>query len=102
MDKNRQALSVLIVSTLALTVCFMAWMMWDVIGRPMLLAVALSVDVLALCGWQHRAEEGEVHVFDVKSGQFVPASSATHSSTSPYRDSPVFNEIDESYRPQQA
>jgi carbonic anhydrase len=44
------------------------------------------------------AEEREVHVFDVRGGQFVPASSGT----GPYRDSPVFNEIDESYRPQQA
>jgi len=49
-----------------------------------------------------------VHVFDVKSGEFVPASSATHSGTGPYADSDdtmaqaLFNEIDDSYRPQQA
>ena len=34
MSKNGQALSVLIVSTLAFTVCFMVWMMFGVIGIP--------------------------------------------------------------------
>jgi NNP family nitrate/nitrite transporter-like MFS transporter len=34
MSKMRQALSVLIVSTLAFTVCFMSWMMFGVIGIP--------------------------------------------------------------------
>ena len=34
MGKKRQALSVLIVSTLAFTVCFMVWMMFGVIGVP--------------------------------------------------------------------
>jgi NNP family nitrate/nitrite transporter-like MFS transporter len=34
MNRNRQALSVLIVSTLAFTVCFMVWMMFGVIGIP--------------------------------------------------------------------
>ena len=34
MGKKRQALSVLIVSTLAFTVCFMVWMMFGVIGIP--------------------------------------------------------------------
>ena len=32
--RSRQALSVLIVSTLAFTVCFMVWMMFGVIGIP--------------------------------------------------------------------
>jgi carbonic anhydrase len=59
---------------------------------------------LALHGWHYVIEEGEVHVFDVKSGEFVPASSATHSGTGPYKHhddpiaSPIFNEIDDSYR----
>ncbi len=63
---------------------------------------------LALHGWHYVIEDGEVHVFDVRSGEFVPASSATHSGTGPYADSddtmaqPLFNEIDDSYRPQQA
>jgi len=34
MTQKRQALSVLIVSTLAFTVCFMVWMMFGVIGIP--------------------------------------------------------------------
>ena len=34
MDRNGKALSVLIVSTLAFTVCFMVWMMFGVIGIP--------------------------------------------------------------------
>ena len=34
MSKQRQALSVLIVSALAFTVCFMVWMMFGVIGIP--------------------------------------------------------------------
>ena len=34
MSKTGQALSVLIVSTLAFTVCFMVWMMFGVIGIP--------------------------------------------------------------------
>ncbi|HPV22797.1 MAG TPA: MFS transporter, partial [Casimicrobium sp.] len=34
MDKKGQALSVLISSTLAFTVCFMVWMMFGVIGIP--------------------------------------------------------------------
>ena len=34
MDKKGQALSVLIVSTVAFTVCFMVWMMFGVIGIP--------------------------------------------------------------------
>jgi len=61
---------------------------------------------LTLHGWHYVIEDGEVHVFDVKSGQFVPASSATHSGTGPYHlheddpiASPVFNEIDDSYHP---
>src|SRR6185295_8518524 len=34
MSKTGQAFSVLIVSTLAFTVCFMVWMMFGVIGIP--------------------------------------------------------------------
>jgi MFS transporter, NNP family, nitrate/nitrite transporter len=39
---NRQALSVLIVSTLAFTVCFMVWMMFGVIGIPIKKALDLN------------------------------------------------------------
>lgn len=61
---------------------------------------------LALHGWHYVIEDGEVHVFDVKSGGFVPASSAEHSGTGPFTQHlaaddghAIFNEIDSSYAP---
>ena len=42
MDKKGQALSVLISSTLAFTVCFMVWMMFGVIGIPIKKALDLN------------------------------------------------------------
>ena len=42
MTQKRQALSVLIVSTLAFTVCFMVWMMFGVIGIPIKKALDLN------------------------------------------------------------
>ena len=60
---------------------------------------------LALHGWHYVIEDGEVHVFDVRSGGFVPASSADHSGTGPFDAAPVddgsqiFNEIDEALAP---
>ena len=39
---------------------------------------------ISLHGWHFVIEEGEVHVFDVKTGGFVPASRADNSSTGPY------------------
>jgi len=39
---------------------------------------------LALHGWHYVIEEGEVHVFDVHLGSFVPASSSEHSGTGPF------------------
>ena len=39
---------------------------------------------LALHGWHYVLEDGEVHVFDVKSGQFLPATQSPHSGTGPY------------------
>jgi carbonic anhydrase len=60
---------------------------------------------IALHGWHYVIEDGEVHVFDVKSGAFVPASDAEHSGTGPYQDaadedSAIFNEVDAVwYRP---
>jgi carbonic anhydrase len=41
---------------------------------------------LTLHGWHYVIEDGEVHVFDVQRGAFVPASSAEHAGTGPYRD----------------
>lgn len=53
---------------------------------------------LKLYGWHYVIEDGEVHVFDVKLGRFVPASQSEHSGTGPYLDTPsdgaIFNEID--------
>jgi NNP family nitrate/nitrite transporter-like MFS transporter len=48
MNKNRQALSVLIVSTLAFTVCFMVWMMFGVIGIPIKKALNLNATEFGL------------------------------------------------------
>jgi carbonic anhydrase len=39
---------------------------------------------LKLHGWHYVIEEGEVHVFDVQRGDFVPASRSTHSGTGPF------------------
>ncbi len=45
---------------------------------------------LTLHGWHYVIEDGEVHVFDVRSGTFVAASKAEHSGTGPY--APFFEE----------
>lgn len=39
---------------------------------------------MTLHGWHYVIEDGEVHVFDVRSGSFVAASTAEHSGTGPY------------------
>ena len=39
---------------------------------------------LTLHGWHYVIEDGEVHVFDVQRGGFVPASLAEHAGTGPY------------------
>ena len=88
-------------------------------GYPMVRA-QVEARALTLHGWHYVMEEGEVHVFDVKSGQFVPASVASHSGDGPYPDhccepafeptfepifdplsESLFNEIDTAYQPQQ-
>ena len=40
---------------------------------------------LTLHGWHYVIEDGEVHVFDVQQGNFVPAAIASHSGTGPYQ-----------------
>lgn len=71
-------------------------------GYPMVRA-QVEAKGITLHGWHYVIEDGEVHVFDVNSGQFVPASTASHSGTGPYQAvedsiaSPIFNEIDDSY-----
>lgn len=59
---------------------------------------------IVLHGWHYVIEEGEIHVFDVRSGRFVPASTAEHSGTGPYKDlapdgESIFNEVDASWQP---
>jgi carbonic anhydrase len=44
---------------------------------------------LLLHGWHYVIEDGEVHVFDLRSGGFVPASNADHSGTGPFDHTPV-------------
>jgi carbonic anhydrase len=39
---------------------------------------------LTLHGWHYVIEDGEVHVFDVRRGGFVPASQADNAGTGPY------------------
>jgi carbonic anhydrase len=46
---------------------------------------AVEAGQLTLHGWHYVIEDGEVHVFDVQQGGFVPASQASHSGTGPYR-----------------
>jgi len=48
MTNNRKALSVLIVSTLAFTVCFMVWMMFAVIGIPLKKTLGLNATEFGL------------------------------------------------------
>ena len=40
---------------------------------------------LSLHGWHYVIEDGEVHVFDVQRGGFVPAAEAENAGTGPYR-----------------
>ena len=40
---------------------------------------------LTLHGWHYVIEDGEVHVFDVEHGRFVPAAESSHAGTGPYR-----------------
>ena len=67
-------------------------------GYPMV-REQVEAGKLFLHGWHYVIEDGEVHVFDVKSGSFVPASRAEHSGTGPYHDAEpeagaIFNEVD--------
>ena len=40
---------------------------------------------LSLHGWHYVIEDGEVHVFDLQRGGFIPASLADNAGTGPYR-----------------
>ena len=45
----------------------------------------VEAGALTLHGWHYVIEEGEVHVFDVQRGGFVPASQADNAGTGPYK-----------------
>jgi carbonic anhydrase len=53
------------------------------LGYPMVRR-AVEAGHLSLHGWYYVIEEGEVHVFDVQHGDFIPASRASSSGTGPY------------------
>jgi len=53
---------------------------------------------LTLHGWHYVIEDGEVHVFDIRHGGFVPASLAEDSGTGAM-ETAMFNEIDASLEP---
>jgi carbonic anhydrase len=40
---------------------------------------------LTLHGWHYVIEDGEIHIFDIQQGSFLPASIATSSGTGPYQ-----------------
>ena len=44
----------------------------------------IEAGTITLHGWHYVIEEGEVHVFDVRTGGFVAASQASNSGTGPY------------------
>ncbi|MFO1292003.1 MAG: carbonic anhydrase [Rubrivivax sp.] len=44
----------------------------------------VAAQQLTLHGWHYVIEDGEVHVFDVQRGAFVPASQSEHAGTGPY------------------
>jgi carbonic anhydrase len=46
---------------------------------------AVEAGKLTLHGWHYVIEEGEIHIFDVHQGSFVPASIASSSGTGPYQ-----------------
>jgi carbonic anhydrase len=48
----------------------------------------VEAGTLALHGWHYVIEDGEVHVFDVQRGGFVPAAQADNAGTGPYRPHP--------------
>ena len=54
-------------------------------GYPMVRS-RVEARQLTLHGWHYVIEDGEVHVFDVRTGGFVPASRAEHSGTGPFVD----------------
>jgi carbonic anhydrase len=55
----------------------------------------VEAGTLALHGWHYVIEDGEVHVFDVQQGGFVPAALADNAGTGPYLPHPPQASSDE-------
>ena len=58
-------------------------------GYPMV-RQRVEAGQMTLHGWHYVIEDGEVHVFDVRSGSFLPASVSDHSGTGPFESAPVY------------
>jgi carbonic anhydrase len=56
----------------------------------------VEAGTLTLHGWHYVIEDGEVHVFDVRQGGFVPASQAENAGTGPYLGVDADGELDPS------
>jgi carbonic anhydrase len=56
----------------------------------------VEAGALSLHGWHYVIEDGEVHVFDVQRGGFVPAAQADNAGTGPYLPHPTALELDPS------
>jgi carbonic anhydrase len=50
----------------------------------------VEAGTLSLHGWHYVIEDGEIHVFDIQRGGFVPAALADNAGTGPYRFSEGF------------
>jgi carbonic anhydrase len=44
----------------------------------------VEAHALSLHGWRYVIEDGEIHVFDIQRGEFIPASKAENAGTGPY------------------
>lgn len=51
---------------------------------------------LSLHGWRYVIEDGEIHVFDIQRGEFIPASKADNAGTGPYMPANVDDFLDAS------
>ena len=76
--------------TLALRLPFLAiaaaipWLVVRLAARELDPKAGWQAGTLALHGWHYVIEDGEVHVFDVQRGGFVPAAQADNVGTGPY------------------
>ncbi len=51
----------------------------------------VEVRALSLHGWRYVIEDGEIHVFDIQRGEFIPASKAENAGTGPYMPAHVYD-----------